>query len=355
MSISASAVPSFLDADGKEPRPLERRLRQFLCRGAGSLEAVPGRIPGAHERREMARDADGALARRPDQAHHQRAHEHQGVLPRHLHAVHRRRRGDRHQPPPHRRSRLRHRRHAATICTRTCASTARTSSSGSGTRRRRRSSGGRATSSTSRPTAPTSASTPRDVEARVVVINSRIMKAIGFDWFDQLEPAQGFRGPVGAAGGVRRSAIGPACMAGVDERSAGPENRARQTRACAAAEGRARHVRPRRRCEFRDFDPIPKAFRLMVRGGDLDVSEMAICTHLLAHHFGKPITGLAIPLWSRLPHANLVCADRLRHRRAEGPRRQEGRRARLCADLRRMGARHSQERLRRRSRRASAG
>lgn len=29
-------------------------------------------------------------------------------------------------------------------------------------------------------------------EARVIVINSRMMKAIGFDWFDQLEPAQGF-------------------------------------------------------------------------------------------------------------------------------------------------------------------
>lgn len=31
-----------------------------------------------------------------------------------------------------------------------------------------------------------------DVEARVIVVNSRIMKAIGFDWFDQLEPASGF-------------------------------------------------------------------------------------------------------------------------------------------------------------------
>ena len=29
-------------------------------------------------------------------------------------------------------------------------------------------------------------------EARVIVINSRIMKAIGFDWFDQLEPATGY-------------------------------------------------------------------------------------------------------------------------------------------------------------------
>lgn len=30
------------------------------------------------------------------------------------------------------------------------------------------------------------------IEARVVVINSRIMKSIGLDWFDQLEPAAGF-------------------------------------------------------------------------------------------------------------------------------------------------------------------
>jgi 4,5-dihydroxyphthalate decarboxylase len=58
---------------------------------------------------------------------------------------------------------------------------------------------------------------------------------------------------------------------------------------------------------FEDFEPLPKAFRSMVRGGDLDVSEMAIVTHLLAHHYRKPITGLPIPLWSRLPHTNLVC------------------------------------------------
>lgn len=34
--------------------------------------------------------------------------------------------------------------------------------------------------------------TDSNTEARVVVINSRMMKAIGFDWFDQLEPAKGF-------------------------------------------------------------------------------------------------------------------------------------------------------------------
>jgi len=31
-----------------------------------------------------------------------------------------------------------------------------------------------------------------DIEARLVVCNSRIMKSIGLDWFDQLEPAEGF-------------------------------------------------------------------------------------------------------------------------------------------------------------------
>lgn len=61
--------------------------------------------------------------------------------------------------------------------------------------------------------------------------------------------------------------------------------------------------------EFHDIRPLPKAFRAMVRGDALDLSEMAVVTHLLAHHYGRQITGLAIPLWSRLPHANLVCAE----------------------------------------------
>jgi uncharacterized RmlC-like cupin family protein len=30
------------------------------------------------------------------------------------------------------------------------------------------------------------------IEARVIVCNSRIMKSIGLDWYDQLEPAEGF-------------------------------------------------------------------------------------------------------------------------------------------------------------------
>lgn len=71
-------------------------------------------------------------------------------------------------------------------------------------------------------------------------------------------------------------------------------------------DGRARS--PRLSLEFVDYDSLPAAFREMVRGGALDVAEMAVVTHLLAHHFGRHLRGLAIPLWSRLPHTNLVCA-----------------------------------------------
>jgi len=59
--------------------------------------------------------------------------------------------------------------------------------------------------------------------------------------------------------------------------------------------------------EFVDIEPLPKAFRQMVRGEGLDVSEMAVVTYLLAYHYQRPIRGIAIPLWSRLPHTNLVC------------------------------------------------
>lgn len=80
--------------------------------------------------------------------------------------------------------------------------------------------------------------------------------------------------------------------------------------------GKHAHVKPLRegrvsseriKFEFSDYDPLPKAFRLMVRGSELDLSEMAVVTHLMAHHHGRKFTGLAIPLWSRLPHNNLVC------------------------------------------------
>ena len=61
--------------------------------------------------------------------------------------------------------------------------------------------------------------------------------------------------------------------------------------------------------DFVEFDPLPNAFRQMVRGEALDVSELAVATHFLAHHANCGLTGIAIPLWSRLPHTNLICCD----------------------------------------------
>ena len=90
------------------------------------------------------------------------------------------------------------------------------------------------------------------------------------------------------------------------------------------------HVRPlkdgtvasdRIRFEFIEFDPLPNAFRTMVRGADLDVSEMALTTHLLALEFGKPLTALPIPLWRRLHHGNLVT---LASSNLRGPKELEG-------------------------------
>lgn len=65
---------------------------------------------------------------------------------------------------------------------------------------------------------------------------------------------------------------------------------------------------PRIRLDFLDIHPLPRAFRRMVREGDIDVGEMAVANHALAVDHGKPIVGLAVPLWSRLPYTNLVRA-----------------------------------------------
>jgi 4,5-dihydroxyphthalate decarboxylase len=56
-----------------------------------------------------------------------------------------------------------------------------------------------------------------------------------------------------------------------------------------------------------EIAPLPAAFRRMLREGDLDLSEMAVASHLLGVDAGRPITALPIPLWSRFPHNNLLC------------------------------------------------
>src|SRR4051812_26767538 len=68
--------------------------------------------------------------------------------------------------------------------------------------------------------------------------------------------------------------------------------------------GKHDHVRPLRdgsvrsdrvRLEFAEVEPLPKAFRQMVRTLDYDMCEMALTTQALAHRFGKTITALPIP------------------------------------------------------------
>lgn len=61
------------------------------------------------------------------------------------------------------------------------------------------------------------------------------------------------------------------------------------------------------RFEFIEYDPLPLGFRAMIRADALDVAEMAVANQLLAFDLGKPLAALAIPLWSRLPHVNLIC------------------------------------------------
>ena len=81
--------------------------------------------------------------------------------------------------------------------------------------------------------------------------------------------------------------------------------------------GKHDHVKPLRdgtvtsdrvRLDLEEIDPLPKAFRRMVRSLEFDVCEMALTTHALAYRFGKPITALPITVWRRLHHGNLVCA-----------------------------------------------
>lgn len=74
---------------------------------------------------------------------------------------------------------------------------------------------------------------------------------------------------------------------------------------------------------FVEYDPLPKAFRNFVRTDELDVSEMALTTHLLALEAGQDITALPIPLWRRLHHDNLVCKA---SSDLKGPKDLEGRR-----------------------------
>ena len=183
---------SIVDPIERAARARRDAIRRLLRQGARGLGAVPRGVRRPPERREGEPDADRALARRPHQAHHQREDGHQGVLPRHLHAVPSARKGERQAPPP----------------------------VGGGVLRRRgqrlRPALGRALRLQGRVRmgvgrgaealrmgqgdfvyippycAHKHFNADAGNEARIVVINSRIMKPMGFDWFEQLENAEGY-------------------------------------------------------------------------------------------------------------------------------------------------------------------
>jgi 4,5-dihydroxyphthalate decarboxylase len=54
-------------------------------------------------------------------------------------------------------------------------------------------------------------------------------------------------------------------------------------------------------------DPLPPAFRRMVRDLEFDLCEMALTTYAQAAACDKPLVGLPIPLWRNFHHAALIC------------------------------------------------
>ena len=92
--------------------------------------------------------------------------------------------------------------------------------------------------------------------------------------------------------------------------------------------------------------PIIGAFRRMVRDVEFDVCEMAPTTYMIARALGAPFIALPVFLMRRFHHGGFVVRPGFRHQGAEGPRGQEGRRARLFGHDRRVDARHLHQRIR---------
>jgi 4,5-dihydroxyphthalate decarboxylase len=58
-----------------------------------------------------------------------------------------------------------------------------------------------------------------------------------------------------------------------------------------------------------EFEPLPPAFRLMVRGLEFDLTEMPLVTLAQAMERGVPITGIPVPVSRRFHHGELLCLD----------------------------------------------
>ena len=98
--------------------------------------------------------------------------------------------------------------------------------------------------------------------------------------------------------------------------------------------------------EFITVKPQIAAFRRMVRQVEFDVCELAPTTYLIARAYGAPFVALPIFVQRRFHHARSPGAPRCAHPDPEGSRRQEGRRARLFGDDRRVDPGHPDRRIR---------
>jgi 4,5-dihydroxyphthalate decarboxylase len=74
--------------------------------------------------------------------------------------------------------------------------------------------------------------------------------------------------------------------------------------------------------EFRDFERMPDAYRIMARTAEFDICELAPTTYLMAREAGAPITALPLPMTRQFRHAGL---QRLRSSAIRTPKQLEGR------------------------------
>lgn len=74
--------------------------------------------------------------------------------------------------------------------------------------------------------------------------------------------------------------------------------------------------------EFRNFDRMPDAYRIMARTAEFDICELAPTTYLMAREAGAPITALPLPMTRQFRHGGL---QRLRNSSIRTPRQLEGR------------------------------
>jgi 4,5-dihydroxyphthalate decarboxylase len=74
--------------------------------------------------------------------------------------------------------------------------------------------------------------------------------------------------------------------------------------------------------EFKDFERMPDAYRIMARSAAFDICELAPTTYLMAREAGAPITALPLPMTRQFRHSGL---QRLRSSSIRTPKQLEGR------------------------------